>query len=102
MTPLMLAAHADNKNAVACLLHHGANPNACGSYMNTTPLMFAARNKDPAITSMLLLHRANVQVEDRGHMPAWHYAGNSPEIRKTIEIAENRPCSGQPLFQPKP
>ncbi len=89
-TPLIVALHANQKEAALALLQAGANPNACG--MNgTTPLMYAKTplmgetDPDTTILEALLEHGADIERCDRYGKDIFHYIADEPALLKFFD-----------------
>ena len=81
---LMIAAAADNADAIKMLLQHGASRELQDA-LGRTALMWAAGSSAPASLNALLDAGACVATRDRRGKSALDYAADYPETKKVLE-----------------
>jgi ankyrin repeat protein len=90
-TPLYLAAHKGDLEAVRVLLEHGAVAHVQNK-LGRTPLHAAVSSKYPDITRLLLMHNAAAGAQDKDQATPLHIAvknGKLETIRLLLEHGAN-------------
>lgn len=90
ITPLALAVLLDKPEGIKYLLRNGANPNQFSS--NFTPLMYAVIQGNKAVTELLLLNNAGVNLKNKGGNTALIYAagnGHTEIVRLLLASGAN-------------
>jgi ankyrin repeat protein len=80
---LVVPSAYPNADIVTLLLNHGANPDALNQDWQT-PLMAAAFFGDEGLIRILLEHKANVNIGEKGGKTALIYARDAASLRQLI------------------
>lgn len=83
MTPLMLAAQSGHVEVMEELLHNGAKVAARSALREDTALHFAAGSKKVDACSLLIRHRADINVRNRAGQKALHIAKSSMLLQRS-------------------
>lgn len=83
MTPLMLAAQSGHVEVMAELLHNGAKVGARSALREDTALHFAASSKKVEACTLLIRHRADINVRNRAGQKALHIAKSSMLLQRS-------------------
>eukprot|EP00435_Cladocopium_sp_Y103_P068965 s552_g32.t1 len=96
MTPLMLAAQSGHVEVMAELLHNGAKVGARSALREDTALHFAASSKKVEACTLLIRHRADINVRNRAGQKALHIAKSSMLLQRSelIQVLTH----GVPLY----